>query len=129
MFIEEIDISSLLKAFGKFESFRQHLKSEQERSGAIQAFEYCFELSWKTMKRLLDLRGVIVNSPRETLRQAMLEGFIEDAEIWFDFLKMRNLTVHTYEENEANKVVAIFSSFSAEVKKFLFRIGVKDAFH
>ncbi|MBA3238477.1 MAG: nucleotidyltransferase substrate binding protein [Parachlamydiaceae bacterium] len=59
----------------------------------------------------------------------MREGFIEDAEKWFDFLKMRNLTVHTYEESEADKVISIFPSVSAEIKEFLSRIGVKDAFH
>ncbi len=118
-----------IKAFSKFESFRQHLDSEQEKAGAIQAFEYCFELTWKIMKKLLDKRGLIANSPRESFRMGMLEGFIPDAEIWFEFLKMRNLTVHTYEENEAKRVVAVFPSFSIEMRNFLNRIGVKDVNH
>lgn len=40
-----IIIQPLLKAFNKFENFRHHLNSEQEKAGAIQAFEYCFELT------------------------------------------------------------------------------------
>ena len=65
-----------MKAFKKFESFRQNLNTEQEQAGAIQAFEYCYELSWKYMRKLLAVRGKIVNSPRETFRMAALEGFI-----------------------------------------------------
>lgn len=123
MWIEETNIEPLLKAFGKFEKFRMHNTTEQEKAGIIQAFEYCFELSWKIMKRLLEKRGKIANSPRETFRMAALEGFISDPEIWFDFIKKRNLTVHTYQESEAEEVIAICSIFSDEMKAFLKNIG------
>ena len=53
MFIDEINIAPLLKAFKKFESFRLNDTTEQERAGIIQAFEYNFELVWKIMKRLI----------------------------------------------------------------------------
>jgi nucleotidyltransferase substrate binding protein (TIGR01987 family) len=99
-------------------------KTEQERAGTIQAFGYCFELSWKIMKRLLQERGISVNSPREVFRMAALEGFINDTEVWFDFLKKRNMTVHTYNQNDAEEVLSICESFSLEIKKFLSHIGV-----
>lgn len=118
MTIDNINIESLLKAFNKFEEFRQNLDTEQEQAGAIQAFEYCFELVWKTMKRLLDARGKSANSPREVFRMAGLEGFIKDPEIWFNFLKKRNMTVHTYEEEEAREVISVFSDFSLEIHTF-----------
>jgi len=124
MIIDEINISPLLKAFKKFEEFRDHLNTEQERAGSIQAFEYCYELTWKTMKRLLEKRGHITNSPRETFRIAAMERFIDNPEIWFDFLKMRSITVHTYEEKEAEKVISIFQFFSSEMKSFIKNIGV-----
>ena len=103
MIIQDINIESLLKAFSKFEEFRQNLDTEQEQAGAIQAFEYCFELVWKTMKRLLEARGKIANSSREAFRMSALvrgphvngvehgvKGFIKDPEIWFDFLKKKH---------------------------------------
>lgn len=121
--IGETNISPLLKAFEKFETFRMHDTTEQERAGTIQAFEYCFELSWKIMKRLLEERGKIANSPRETFRMAALEGFIKDPEVWFDFIKKRNATVHTYHEAEAQQVIATCSIFSSEVILFLKNIG------
>lgn len=75
--ITMVSILPLIKAFNKFKIFSENLQSEQEKAGAVQAFEYCYELSWKTMKRLLNERGVIVNSPREVFRCAALEGLID----------------------------------------------------
>lgn len=123
MWVGETNISPLLKAFDKFERFRKNDKTEQERAGTILAFEYCFELSWKIMKRLLEERGKIANSPREVFRMSALEGFITDSEIWFDFLKKRNITVHTYNQNEAEEVLSICESFSAEIQNLLKNIG------
>ncbi len=126
MIISGVNVSPLLKAFSKFESFRINNHTEQEKAGTIQAFEYCFELTWKLMKRLLEERGRIANSPRETFRMAGLEGFIRDPELWFDFLKKRNLTVHSYQEEEAENVLATCEIFSQEVKRFLHQIGVPE---
>lgn len=123
--IDNVNIEPLVKAFDKFEQFRKNDKTEQERAGTIQAFEYCFELSWKAMKRLLEERGRTANSPREVFRIAALEGLISDPEIWFDFLKKRNMTVHTYNQEEANEVIAICEAFGLEVALFLKNIGVK----
>ena len=128
MWIGEINISPLLKAFSKLEKFRQNNNTEQEKAGNIQSFEYSFELLWKTMKRLLSERGQNANSPRETFRMAGLEGFIEDPEIWFEFLKKRNLTTHTYNEEEIEKIITIFPHFSEEAKKFLKALGVNDGY-
>ena len=123
--IEDVNISPLLKAFEKFESFRMNSKTEQEKAGTIQAFEYCFELVWEIMKRLLEQRGKIANSPRETFRMAALENFITDPELWFDFLKKRNMTVHTYNQIEAEQVISVCAEFSSEIKQFLANIGIK----
>ena len=75
------------------------------------------------MKRLLEVRGKIGNSPREVFRMAALEGFIKNPEIWFDFIKKRNLTVHTYEEKEAQEVINVLPNFSQEINSFLKNIG------
>lgn len=126
MLSQEIQTRPFLKAFQKFEQFRKNLATEQEQAGAIQAFEYCFELIWKLMKRLLQERGKIANSPKEVFRMSALEGFIDEPDIWFDFLKKRNLTVHTYEQEEALEVLSIFEKFSEEIKKFLNKIGLNQ---
>jgi nucleotidyltransferase substrate binding protein (TIGR01987 family) len=121
--IGSINITPLLKAFDKFERFRQNSATEQECAGTIQAFEYCYELAWKTMKKLLEERGRFPQSPRETFRMAALEGFIANPEIWFLFLQKRNLTVHTYNEEYTKEVISICPDFSREIKLFLSQIG------
>lgn len=126
MIIENVNIEPLLKAFRKFEAFRLNTKTEQEKAGAIQSFEYCFELVWKAMKRLLNERGKVVNSPKEAFRMAALEGFIDDPELWFEFLKKRNITVHTYEEKEAEEVLGVFVDFSDQIKLFLKKLKVPE---
>ena len=124
MLVGETNILPFLKAFKKFEAFRMNDRTEQEKAGTIQAFEYCFELSWKIMKRVLQERGLVANSPRETFRMAALEKLIDDPEEWFLFLHKRNLTVHTYQEAEIEEILAIFPRFSQAIKIFLHRLGV-----
>ncbi len=125
MHIGDTNLDPLLKAFAKFERFLLNQSTEQEKAGIIQAFAYCFELFWKAMKKLLLERGVVANSPKEVFRLAAQEGFINDPELWFEFLKKRNLTVHTYQEKEAEAVLAICPLFSQEINRFLQKIGAK----
>ena len=126
MDFEQVNIDPLLRAFRKFEEFRRHMRTDQEKAGVIQAFEYSFELVWKTMKKILETRGLKTNSPRETFRVSALEGFIRDPEVWFAFLLMRNLTTHTYNESEVDKVLSVVVSFSDEVRYFLSQIGISN---
>jgi len=116
---DKISLRPLEQAFSKFETFRHNLGSEQLRAGAIQAFEYSFELSWKTMRRVLEERGKIANSPKETFRMAALENLIGDPELWFNFIKKHNITMYAYDETNADEVIAVFGSFSTEIKKLL----------
>jgi replication initiation and membrane attachment protein DnaB len=52
------DLSKLKKAISIFEDFRQEMKTDRDKAGAIQAFEFCYELSWKSMKRALKNSGI-----------------------------------------------------------------------
>ena len=87
MYIDEIDLKPLLSALQKFENFRLIAKTEIEKAGSIQAFEYSYELTWKIMKRVLASKGVIVSTPKDVFREAAAAGIIDDPEIWFDFIK------------------------------------------
>ena len=75
------------------------------RDGAIQRFEFCFELGWKLMQKALRREGVDVRSPRGSLRAAFQQGWIEE-EPWLAMLSDRNLTSHTYDEELA---LAVYS--------------------
>lgn len=121
--IDGIDISNLLKASKKFEEFRVHLDNEQYKAGAVLAFEYTYEIAWKTMKRLLEVQGKNPYTPREIFREAAASGLISDPTIWFEFIKMRNITMHTYNEQNIEQIILIFDDFSKAVQDLLKNIG------
>lgn len=95
------------------------IETELERAGIIQLFEVSFELSWKLMKDYLEAQELVVKSPRETIKQAFQIGLIDDGHVWIDALSDRNLTVHTYDEEMAKKMVKdIANVYFPELKKF-----------
>lgn len=122
--VEGVDLSNFLKARKVFERFRLHLDTDQEQAGAIQAFEFSYELAWKTMKKILEKRGLEVQSPRDTFREAARNKLISNPEQWFIFLDKRNLTSHAYKEENAQSIVNIFPTFSKALDEFLQNLGV-----
>ncbi len=73
----------------------------------IQAFEVVQELSWKVLKDYLENEGYDkVSNSRQVFRTAFQEELItEDAEIWMNSIKNRNLTSHTYDEDTADEIL------------------------
>ena len=117
--IQGIDIAPLLKARATFERFCQNLNTEQEKAGAVQAFEFCYELAWKMMKRFLDKKGIEVRSPRDAFREAALNKLIKDPKPWFIFIEKRNITTHAYDEKILEDIVMVFKDFSKELSAFI----------
>lgn len=102
----------------------QPIETELERAGIIQFFEISFELSWKLMKDYLEAQGFSVKSPRETIKQAYQIGLIDDGHIWIDALSDRNLTVHTYDEELAKKMVEdIIHVYFPKLKQLYYELG------
>lgn len=99
-----IDLKPLSLAVESFEEILKQPMNEFIRDGAIQRFEYTFELSWKSLQRLLKLRGVEAASPAQVIRASFGEGLIQNPDRWLGFLKSRNLTVHTYNQKVAEEV-------------------------
>ena len=73
--------------------------NELEREGAIQRFEYTFQLAWLTLKDRLEHAGIVLTevTPRNVIQQAFAAKLIDDAEVWIDMLVDRNLMSHTYD--------------------------------
>lgn len=67
----------------------------------IKAYEFSFELSWKTLQDLLAWNGVDARLPREVLKQAFATGLVDDGQLWIDMLEQRNLMAHTYDQAKA----------------------------
>ena len=112
----DINIKLLEQAFKRLKKFMQNNTTEQEQAGIVQAFEYCYELSWKIIKRVLSSKGIEVNSPKDTFREAGRNKIIEDVKKWFMFLETRNLTVHTYNVKILEEVMKIIPEFKDELE-------------
>ncbi|OYZ17621.1 MAG: hypothetical protein B7Y39_15105 [Bdellovibrio sp. 28-41-41] len=114
-----IDISALLLAFDQFHNALQIATSDLEKAGTIQYFEFTYELAWKTLKRILTNRGKVLNSPKPIFREAALEKLIDNPELWFNFIKDRNETVHTYNKHIANTIFNDLKFFDTEMIKLI----------
>ena len=116
--------SNFEKAFRLLNQYiRKPLETDLERAGIIQLFEVAFELSWKVMKDYLEAEELRVNSPREVIKTAFHIGLIENGHVWIDALTDRNLTVHTYDEAVAKKMVQeIAESYFLELEKLYERL-------
>ena len=121
----DFDLSPLQKALASLEEILQQPKNKFIVAGTVQNFEFTFELSWKAMQRFLKLRGVETGSPAQVLRSAFQEKLISDLDLWMDFLKKRNLTVHTYNQNVAEEVYQAALIFPISVKTLITKLSVK----
>lgn len=75
------------------------------RDGVIQRFEFCTELSWKTIREyLLDQGYTDVNSPKSVMKKAFADGLLQEEGAWIDLLAARNSTSHIYDEKTAAKI-------------------------
>ena len=116
-----IIITPLLEAKATFDRAleRVDINNELERDGCIQRFEYCYELAWKMLKRFLKAKEIEVHGSRETFREAAVVGYISDPEKWFDFIEMRNLTVHTYNVDVAKKIFEELDDFQKALNELV----------
>ena len=94
------------KAFSKLKEFVDTDNgSEKDKAAIIHAYEYTFELWWKSLQRYLqDFETITEFGPGSTIRNAFQYGLIEEGQDYMDLLKDRNLIAHTYKENVATEI-------------------------
>ena len=95
------------KAFDQLELFlAQKELNKLEEQGLIKAFEYTFELAWKTLQDVLKHKGYIdIVGPKPVIQQSFQDELISDGQGWLRMQKSRNLTSHTYNEDTAELIV------------------------
>lgn len=74
------------------------------RDSAILRFELAFEVAWKAVQHFAREQGFEVNSPRQAFERAFLLGWITDEVLWEQILAARNLAVHVYREELADRL-------------------------
>ena len=104
-------LESLQRALGQLKAalaaHQADLANEVIGMAVIKAYEFSFELSWKTLKDLLAYEGIDALLPREVLRQAFAYGLVSDGQLWIEMLEQRNLMAHTYDVNRAQQALAM----------------------
>jgi nucleotidyltransferase substrate binding protein (TIGR01987 family) len=78
-----------------------------EIGGLVQAFEFTFELGWKTIKDYLYEQGLNTSYPREAIKEGFQTQIIEDGHTWLHMLEKRNELSHTYNASVAEQAVEI----------------------
>ncbi len=97
---------SFKKAYLKLKEFIEtDEQTEKDRAAIIHAYEFTFELWWKTLQRYLqDYETVTEFGPGATIRNAFQFGIIDEGQEYMDLLRDRNLIAHTYKENVAIEI-------------------------
>ena len=137
-----LDLSSLKKAISSLESALNFAGSEDQlagltadqkdviRAGAIQNFEFTYELCWKFMKRWLDnnLGSAYVDglTRKELFRIAAEHQLITLVDHWIKYHDARNETAHTYDEDKAQEVFEAAQKFLADAKELLKNLEAKN---
>lgn len=118
--------NDLQKAIDRLEEACNQPFSSFIRDAVIQRFEFCWELTWKTLKLRLQQLGVEALNPRDIFREALNSGIIQDGNAWSEMQKKRNLTTHTYDEKLATEVyqyliqygLALFKALKKEMSEW-----------
>lgn len=118
-----LSIQSILDAQNQLVDAVNTADTRLEITGAIKCFEYCYELSWKLMQKILKHQGASdVNSPRAVFALANKNGLIDDLNAWISFIEKRNMTVHTYDGELANFVFESLPFFLEHLSLFIDRV-------
>ena len=83
------------------------------KDSVIQRFEYTSELLWKTIKLFLfEIHWLDCASPKSCLKQAHKVWLIDNLNLFFEMVYIRNITSHTYNSSQIDDILN-------EIDKFL----------
>ena len=110
------------KAFLKLKEFVEtDNATEKDRGAIINAYQYTFELLWKTLQRYMQqLEMLDEQGPGSVIRTAFQYKIIDNGSTYMSMLKDRNLVIHTYKEYVAEDIHRIIKEeYVEELEKFI----------
>lgn len=111
------DLKNALSKLNEIINFEMDNK-EIKRDSTIQRFEFCYELIWKNLKRILEIEGFNPKSPRETFEFAYKNDIIKNEELWLNMIRDRNIITHVYDQDEIDKIYNnIVKNYYSEMQK------------
>lgn len=100
----DLAIQRYEKAAARLDEGVSEARTELDRDGVIQRFEFTFELLWKCLKIYLEDKGFDYRSPKDCLKGAFRLGLLADEEDFLDMLEDRNKTSHLYSKEESRVI-------------------------
>ena len=93
------------------------------QAGVIKHFEFTYEMSWKFIKRWLEINVSPNTGDGVTRRELFRYGFehqlIDSVDRWMDYHLARNDTSHTYRKSTADAVYAVIPEFLTDARMLL----------
>jgi nucleotidyltransferase substrate binding protein (TIGR01987 family) len=139
----KLDVSQLEKAITQLEQSLFLYNSDYVQqipdlkvhlvAAAIQAFEFTYELSWKMLKRYLEMTepnpdGIDEMSYADLIRTGCEKGLLKsDLIIWKKYREKRSITSHTYNYDKAFEVFKEIPAFLEDAKYLLKVLQVRIA--
>jgi len=101
------------------------------RAGTIQHFEIVYELCWKFIQRWIRENRTPeeadhARTRKDLFRLAARCGLIQDPLPWFTYGEARNLSVHTYNEKQAEAIYSLVESFTRDARYLLESLREKN---
>jgi len=87
------------------------------RDAAIQRFEFCFELAWRTIQERGRDQGLDCRSPKGCFKLAFKTGWVDSEQGWLVMLEDRNRTSHTYNEALARDVFSRLAGHLSSLRR------------
>ena len=89
----------------------------------ITYFKLSFELSWKVMKKHMQDRFIdsaTTGSPRDIIKLAYKENYIDNEQLWLDMLEDKNIMEHRYDDEiSADMLERVAVEYLPEFKRLL----------
>lgn len=115
-----INVNNALERLNR--ALRETNHNELVIDGTIQRFEFCIELYWKMLRRVLLEEGIETFTPREAIQRAYQAKWLDDELLWLNMLRDRNQTSYTYDEELANEIYSRVKSYHEAMKNGLIKI-------
>jgi nucleotidyltransferase substrate binding protein (TIGR01987 family) len=124
-----LDFTSLENSLQHFsealQAYAQDTQNSLYRDACIHRFEVAYERTHKMLKRHLEMTSASPTAIDELafpnlIRTANEQGLLlHDWERWKDYRRARSITSHTYDEDKAIEVMALFPDFFVDAQALL----------
>jgi nucleotidyltransferase substrate binding protein (TIGR01987 family) len=105
----------LVNAYTRLQEALAQPQNEFIRDSVIQRFEFCYEAAWKVMKLWLLTKDIDARNPKDVLKEALVQGLINDGDNWTKTHHYRNSTSHTYDESIADETYNFVKNYAAKL--------------